>query len=142
VVRGEDRKPQDISEDPDWNFLTWSDERGGNAICLAAGTRKTCAKLKIQLKQASDEMIVKADEAASKIRTAKGRGCFLTQNRTRPDTFRKLIGHEVHGAAFTRLKGSEVSNRHPPTSPPASAMAIFDLWSGMDGLPPDTVCLQ
>jgi hypothetical protein len=47
----EERKHREIGEDPDSRFLNWSDEHGGNGTaCLAARTRKACAKLKIQLK--------------------------------------------------------------------------------------------
>jgi hypothetical protein len=58
----EECKHQEIGEDPNSRFLNWSDEHGGNGIaCLAARTRKTCAKLKIRLKLVNEEMIVKTE---------------------------------------------------------------------------------
>jgi hypothetical protein len=39
-----------------------------------------------------------------------GIGRFLTEKVIRLNKFRKLISHEVHGATYTRLKGTEVSN--------------------------------
>jgi hypothetical protein len=56
----EEREHREIGEDPDSRFLNWRDERGGNgAACLAARTRKACAKLKIELKLVDEEMIVR-----------------------------------------------------------------------------------
>jgi hypothetical protein len=107
----EERKHRDIGEDSDSRFLNWSDERGGNGTaCLAARTRKACVKLKIQLKLVDEEMIVKTEESEYKTRTAMGIGRFLTRKVIPPDKFRKLIGHQGHGATYTTLKGNEVSN--------------------------------
>jgi hypothetical protein len=107
----EERKHREIGEDLDSRFLNWSDEQGGNGTaCSAARTRKAYAKLKIQLQLVGEEMIVKTEESEYKTRTAMGIGRFLTQKVSRPDKFRKLIGHEGHGATYTTLKGNEVSN--------------------------------
>jgi hypothetical protein len=62
------------------------------------------------LKLVDEEMIVKTEESEYKTRTAMGIGRFLTQKVIRPDKFRKLIGHEVHGVTDTILKRNELSN--------------------------------
>jgi hypothetical protein len=109
----EKRKHRDIPEDPDSSFLNWGQQGGGNGTtCLAARTRKACAKLKIRFKLEQEEIVMKTEESEIRTRTAMGIGHFLTQNVIRPDKFRKLIAHEVHGATYTTLKGNEVSNEN------------------------------
>jgi hypothetical protein len=108
----EERRHRKIDEDPDSNFLNWSNQHGENGTaCLATRTRKACAKLKIQLKLVNEEMVVKTDESEYKTRTAMGIGRFLTQKVIRPDKYNRLIAHELHGATYTTLKANDVSNR-------------------------------
>jgi hypothetical protein len=57
-------------------------------------------------------VFVKTSESEYKTKSAIGIGHFLTQKVVRPEKFRKLIAHQVHGATYTTLKGNEVSNRN------------------------------
>jgi hypothetical protein len=100
-----------IGEDADSNFLNWRDEKGEKGTAsLVARTRTTCAKMEIGLKLDEDYMIVRSGELELKTKTAVGIGRFLTQKLIRVQKIQKLIEHEVHGASFTTLKNSEVSN--------------------------------
>jgi hypothetical protein len=103
-----------IHEDPDSDFLNWRDEQGVTGTAsLTARTRTTCKELKIKLKllDEGEEMLVKTEESELKTKTAVGIGHFLTQKVIRPNMYKKLIEHEVHGASFTTLKGNEASNK-------------------------------
>jgi hypothetical protein len=112
-ITEEEHKYLDIDEDPDSSFLNWSNEGGENVTAyLATQTKKTWAKLKIQLKLDKEEMVVKTEQSEFKTRMTMRISHFLTQNVIRSDKFRKLIGHEVHGATHTTLKGNEVSNQN------------------------------
>jgi hypothetical protein len=103
-----------IGEDPESDFLNWRDEKGVKGTAsLTARTRNTCKDLKIKLKLLDEEegMLVKTEESELKTKTAVGIGHFLTQKVIRPNMYKKLIEHEVHGASFITLKGNEASNK-------------------------------
>jgi hypothetical protein len=111
MVQGEERKYGHLGEDPDLNFLTPSHEPSeSGTTCLAPRTRNAGAKLKIQLRQLNDKMIVKTSVSAYKTRTANRIECLQTQNVIRPDKLRTLIGHKMHGATSMTLKGTDVSH--------------------------------
>jgi hypothetical protein len=84
-----------------------------------------------------EEMIVKTEESEYKTRTPMGIGQFPTQKVIRPDKFRKLIGHEVHGATYTTLKGNEVSNYNLTDfdTHKSDAFSRFLVVGRADGLP-------
>jgi hypothetical protein len=106
-----DRRYQGIHEDSDSNFLNWSNRRGRRGTaCLMAKTRKACQKLKVQLKFMDEQIIIKTEESDYKTKTTMGMAHFLTQKVVRPDKFKKLIRHPVHGTMFTTLKENEASN--------------------------------
>jgi hypothetical protein len=72
-----------------------------------------------------------------------GIGRFLTQKVILPDKFRKLIGHEVHGATYTTLKGNEVSNYNLTDVSTHKSDAHFRfLVVGRADCPPTPVNLQ
>jgi hypothetical protein len=100
-----------IGEDLDPEFLNWKDEVGEKGTAsLTARTRKTYNKLKIGLKMMEDKLMVRTEESELKICSAVGIGCFLTQNVVRPDLYKKLTEHPLHGASYITLKGDEASN--------------------------------
>jgi hypothetical protein len=66
-----------IIADADSGFLNWRDEHGRSGTAsLVARTRKICADMKIQVKLANDEMIVRTERSEYKTRMAVGIGRF------------------------------------------------------------------
>jgi hypothetical protein len=102
-----------FDDDPNSDFLNWGGEqRNGGTACLAARTKDACKELGIKLKLIENEVVVKTSESEYQTKSAIGIGRFLTQKVVRPEKFRKLIAHQTHGATYTTLKGSEVSNKN------------------------------
>jgi hypothetical protein len=107
----EERRIRHIAVDEDSMFMNWKDgpERNGTA-CLAIRTRQACKDMNVGLKTLENGIAIKANGLVYETTSADGIGRFLTQKVLRPAKFERLIGHPVHGASFTTLKGNAVSN--------------------------------
>jgi hypothetical protein len=101
-----------FEDDPGADFLNWGgDQRNRGTGCLAARTKKACLDTDIKLKLEHEHIVVKNGGSEQKTNSAIGIGRFLTQKVVRPDKYRKLIAHQVHGASYTTLQANDVSNR-------------------------------
>jgi hypothetical protein len=120
-VRGTDTPTHrhiDEDEDEDGLFMNWKSmaERDGTS-CLAIRTRKACQNMKVKFKMKDEAVELSAQEPSGReirieAKTPEKIGRFLTQNIIRPDKFRQLISHDVHGAAYTTLRDNAISNRN------------------------------
>jgi hypothetical protein len=80
-------------------------------------------KVKFKMKGAAIEITHENGRLETKTPDKIGR--FLTQNIIRPDKYRKMIKHDVHGAAYTTLRENPISNRNLIDSKLRKSEAFF-----------------